>query len=141
MHDVFYRYGFNEVAGNFQENNFGKGGKDNDAVIANAQDGSGYAMARTCSTCVVYDINKAFYSSPLCSYDNVSFPTPPDGSHGKMRMYIWDVTNPMRDGDLESGIIVSFVPSYCRGCALPPRCTNCPWNDLPTRSTNIRMAS
>ncbi|CAG8789579.1 16320_t:CDS:2, partial [Acaulospora morrowiae] len=41
IHDLFYRYGFNEVAGNFQEDNNGKGGKGKDAVIANAQDGSG----------------------------------------------------------------------------------------------------
>ncbi|CAG8601888.1 11685_t:CDS:2 [Ambispora leptoticha] len=80
VHDLFYRYGFNEVAGNFQQNNFGKGGKDKDAVIANAQDGSGY--------------------------NNANFATPPDGQHGKMRMYVWDVVNPWRDGDLEAGIII-----------------------------------
>jgi len=39
---LFYRYGFDEVSGNFQQYNFGKGGKEGDAVIANAQDGSGY---------------------------------------------------------------------------------------------------
>ena len=42
VHDLYYRYGFDEVAGNFQQYNFGRGGKENDAVIANAQDGSGY---------------------------------------------------------------------------------------------------
>lgn len=41
-HDLFYRYGFDEQSGNFQQHNFGKGGKEGDAVIANAQDGSGY---------------------------------------------------------------------------------------------------
>ncbi|KAF9108770.1 Fungalysin/Thermolysin Extracellular metalloproteinase 5 [Mortierella sp. GBA35] len=66
VHDVFYHYGFNEEAGNFQENNFGKGGAEKDAVIANAQDGSGY--------------------------NNANFATPPDGQHGKMRMYVWDVS-------------------------------------------------
>lgn len=81
VHDLFYRYGFNEVAGNFQQNNHGKGGREGDPVIANAQDGSGY--------------------------NNANFATPPDGQHGKMRMYVWDISNPWRDGDLESGIIVS----------------------------------
>ncbi|KAG0235758.1 Fungalysin/Thermolysin Extracellular metalloproteinase 5 [Actinomortierella wolfii] len=80
IHDVFYDYGFDEVAGNFQQNNFGRGGEDGDAVIANAQDGSGY--------------------------NNANFATPPDGQHGKMRMYVWDITDPMRDGDLEAGIII-----------------------------------
>ncbi|KAF9360145.1 Fungalysin/Thermolysin Extracellular metalloproteinase 5 [Mortierella sp. AD094] len=80
VHDVFHHYGFDEESGNFQENNFGRGGLGNDAVIANAQDGSGY--------------------------NNANFATPPDGQHGKMRMYVWDVTDPARDGDLESGIII-----------------------------------
>ncbi|KAF9418115.1 Fungalysin/Thermolysin Extracellular metalloproteinase 5 [Podila epigama] len=80
VHDVFYHYGFDEESGNFQENNFGRGGLENDAVIANAQDGSGY--------------------------NNANFATPPDGKHGKMRMYVWDITEVARDGDLESGIII-----------------------------------
>ncbi|KAG9303280.1 hypothetical protein G9A89_013606 [Geosiphon pyriformis] len=80
IHDLFYRYGFNEIAGNFQQNNYGKGGKDKDAVIANAQDGSGY--------------------------NNANFATPPDGQHAKMRMYVWDVVDPWRDGDFEAGIII-----------------------------------
>ncbi|KAG8830292.1 Fungalysin/Thermolysin Extracellular metalloproteinase 5 [Serendipita sp. 399] len=42
IHDIYYRYGFDEISGNFQQYNFEKGGKENDAVIANAQDGSGY---------------------------------------------------------------------------------------------------
>ncbi|KAJ1925827.1 hypothetical protein IWQ60_004314 [Tieghemiomyces parasiticus] len=80
VHDLFYRYGFNEKAGNFQDNNFGKGGQGGDAVIANAQDGSGY--------------------------NNANFATPPDGRHGKMRMYVWNGIQPNRDGDLESGIVI-----------------------------------
>lgn len=42
IHDLFYMYGFDEVAGNFQQSNGDKGGAGGDAVIANAQDGSGY---------------------------------------------------------------------------------------------------
>jgi hypothetical protein len=76
---LFFRYGFNEVAGNFQEEN-AVGGIGGDAVIANAQDGSGY--------------------------NNANFATPPDGQHGKMRMYVWNVVSPMRDGDLEAGIVI-----------------------------------
>lgn len=45
VHDLYYRYGFDEVSGNFQQHNFGRGGRENDAVIANAQDGSGYNNA------------------------------------------------------------------------------------------------
>jgi extracellular elastinolytic metalloproteinase len=71
------------VSGNFQIDNYGNGGLGNDAVIANAQDGSGF--------------------------NNANFATPPDGRNGKMRMYIWDEATPMRDGDLEAGIIVHEV--------------------------------
>ncbi|GJJ14226.1 hypothetical protein Clacol_008488 [Clathrus columnatus] len=39
-HDFLYLYGFNEVSGNYQQNNFGRGGLENDAVIANGQDGA-----------------------------------------------------------------------------------------------------
>jgi extracellular elastinolytic metalloproteinase len=80
MHDVFWQFGFDEPSGNFQEDNANRGGEGNDAVIAFAQDGTGYS--------------------------NANMMTPPDGARPTMRMYIWDVTNPMRDGDLEPGIII-----------------------------------
>jgi extracellular elastinolytic metalloproteinase len=80
IHDVFWHYGFDEPSGNFQENNFGRGGLGNDAVQANCQDGSGY--------------------------NNANFATPPDGQRPRMRMYIWSRTTPYRDGDLDSGIII-----------------------------------
>ena len=41
IHDLHYLYGFNEAAGNFQQNNYGKGGQGNDRLDADAQDGSG----------------------------------------------------------------------------------------------------
>jgi len=80
VHDLYYRYGFDEVSGNFQQYNFGRGGAENDAVIANAQDGSGY--------------------------NNANFMTPPDGQNGRCRMYLWNLATPFRDGDLEAGIVI-----------------------------------
>ncbi|KNE70235.1 hypothetical protein AMAG_15202 [Allomyces macrogynus ATCC 38327] len=71
-HDLSYQYGFDEVSGNFQVNNFGKGGKGNDAVIANLQDKSGT--------------------------DNANFVTPPDGQQPTTRQYIFTKTTPTRDG-------------------------------------------
>ena len=67
MHDIWYQYGFNEVGGNFQENNYGRGGTANDGVIADAQDGSGT--------------------------NNANFATPADGTRPRMQMYLW--TNPL----------------------------------------------
>lgn len=63
LHDFSYRYGFDEMAGNFQANNYGKGGLGDDPIMANAQDGSGY--------------------------NNANFSAPPDGMRGKMQMYLW----------------------------------------------------
>ena len=33
MHDIWYHHGFDEVSGNFQDNNYGNGGTDSDIVI------------------------------------------------------------------------------------------------------------
>ncbi len=65
MHDLSYRYGFDEAAGNYQQNNYGRGGDAGDAVQADAQDGSGT--------------------------NNANFSAPPDGESGRMQMYIWTV--------------------------------------------------
>ncbi len=63
MHDLTYGYGFDDVAGNFQVNNYGRGGLGNDAVRADAIDGSGN--------------------------NNANFGTPPDGSPPRMQMFRW----------------------------------------------------
>lgn len=79
IHDKLYLHGFTEAAGNFQTNNFGKGGAGNDAVLAEAQDGGGT--------------------------NNANFATPSDGSKPRMQMYLWTQTTPSRDGDLDSDIV------------------------------------
>jgi extracellular elastinolytic metalloproteinase len=68
LHDVSYRYGFDEKAGNFQYNNYGRGGLGRDFVSANAQDASGL---------------------PEPSSNNANMATPPDGISGRMQMYLW----------------------------------------------------
>ncbi len=62
-HDVLYGYGFDEAAGNFQENNYGRGGVGGDPVQADAQDGSGL--------------------------NNANFLTLTDGNDPRMQMYEW----------------------------------------------------
>jgi len=63
IHDVFYQYGFDEVSGNFQENNYGNGGEGGDYVRAEAIDGNGS--------------------------NNANFGTPPDGARPRKQMYYW----------------------------------------------------
>jgi extracellular elastinolytic metalloproteinase len=74
MHDVFYRLGFTEAAGNFQESpifstgTHSGGNSANDAVLAQAQDGGGT--------------------------NNANFLTTPDGTPGQMQMYLWTASFP-----------------------------------------------
>ena len=67
VHDISYQYGFDEVSGNFQTNNLNRGGAPNDAVIAEAQDGSGM--------------------------NNANFSVGADGFAPRMQMYLWE-SNP-----------------------------------------------
>lgn len=75
-HDVWYNYGFDEPSGNFQADNFNRGGTGNDYLNAEAQDGSG--------TC------------------NANFSTSSDGLNPRMQMY--GCGN--RDGDFDNMVIV-----------------------------------
>lgn len=66
IHDITYLAGFNEVAGNFQNNNYGNGGVDSDYVVAHSLDGSGT--------------------------NNANFTLTTDGTNGNMNMFKWDVS-------------------------------------------------
>jgi hypothetical protein len=80
IHDVLWKFGFDEPSGNFQANNMSRGGIGNDFVYADAQDGSGT--------------------------NNANFYTPTDGSNSRMQMYIWDrPTDYDADSDFDNGII------------------------------------
>jgi hypothetical protein len=68
LHDLLYQYGFDEASGNFQENNYGRGGLGSDSVNADAQDGS--------------------------ATDNANFSTPPEpngpfSTNPRMQMFEW----------------------------------------------------
>ncbi|MBP6694179.1 MAG: M36 family metallopeptidase [Saprospiraceae bacterium] len=66
IHDIFYQYGFNESAGNFQTTNYSSQGLGNDHVQADAMDGSGV--------------------------NNANFNTPVDGTAPRMQMFLWNGT-------------------------------------------------
>lgn len=63
MHDWYYDSGFNEAAGNAQDNNFGRGGVALDSIKGQAQDFSGFS--------------------------NANMLTPADGGRPRMRMYVF----------------------------------------------------
>lgn len=64
VHDIYYKYGFDEASGNFQETNFTGTGSAGDPVDADVQDGSGV--------------------------NNANFGTPGDGGNPRMQMFLWD---------------------------------------------------
>ncbi|MGD9795362.1 MAG: M36 family metallopeptidase, partial [Acidimicrobiia bacterium] len=80
IHDVLYRFGFDEASGNFQVNNYGRGGLGGDAVKAEAQNGG--------------------------SVNNANFTTFPDGFAPRMQMYLFDPANPDRSGSLDSSVVI-----------------------------------
>jgi extracellular elastinolytic metalloproteinase len=85
VHDVFYRYGFTEPSGNFQANNYGRGGIGGDYVRCEAQDGGG--------------VNNANFSTPAA-----------DGGAPRMQMYLW---NPA--GGLQPNFVTVDPPSTAAG--------------------------
>jgi len=80
MHDQLYELGFTEAAGNYQKDNFGRGGLGSDAIQADAQDGSGV--------------------------NNANFTPSPDGVPGRIQMFVFTGPDPDRDGDFDAEIIL-----------------------------------
>lgn len=80
MHDRLYDLGFTEAAGNFQKDNFGRGGLGNDHLLADAQDGSGV--------------------------NNANFTFTYDGESPRIQMYVFDGARPNRDGDFDAEVVL-----------------------------------
>ncbi|PZG19953.1 metalloprotease, partial [Micromonospora craterilacus] len=83
IHDVSYRYGFDEASGNFQANNYGRGGVGGDYVRAEAADGGG--------------TNNANFSTPAA-----------DGGTPRMQMYLW----PGNQFGAQNQVVVDGVGSF-----------------------------
>ncbi|MFN0151091.1 MAG: M36 family metallopeptidase [bacterium] len=79
LHDVLYEHGFDEAAGNFQENNYGRGGVAGDAVLVEVQEG-------------------AFTNG-------VTVSTPIDGVAPRLQLALFTLTTPRRDSALESYVV------------------------------------
>lgn len=80
IHDRLYELGFTEAAGNFQQDNFGRGGVGGDAVQADAQDGG--------------DVN------------NANFGTPPEGTAPRMQMHVFTPATPDRDACFDAEVVL-----------------------------------
>jgi subtilisin-like proprotein convertase family protein len=100
LHDFIYHYGFDERNGNFQADNFGRGGLGSDYVLVDAQD-----MSR---------INGA------------SFSAPPDGQRPRMQLHLWNSGGGLYDSGLDNGVIAH---EYAHGISIrltgSPATSNC----------------
>ncbi|MEM1319967.1 MAG: M36 family metallopeptidase [Bacteroidota bacterium] len=67
LHDIAYSYGFDEPAGNFQQNNYGKGGIGADPIFAQAQS----------------QFNQG-------TRNNANFEPTPEGFAPRINMFLWD---------------------------------------------------
>ncbi|KAF2875784.1 extracellular metallo proteinase MEP [Massariosphaeria phaeospora] len=123
-HDLLHKLGFNERAGNFELNNNGDGGKGGDFVILNSQDGSGM--------------------------NNAGFISSPDGTPGRMKMFMFDNTTPHRDSCFDSGVVIHEythgLSSRLTGGPTNPNCLNTAeaggmgegWSDFYANAIRIR---
>jgi hypothetical protein len=98
VHDLTYQYGFDEASGNFQVNNYGRGGVGGDDVRCEAQDGSG--------------TNNANFSTPAN-----------DGGRPRMQMFLWPglqfgLPNALTV-DSPSGAAGTYPGSYARFTPAP----------------------
>ena len=93
MHDWAYGFGFDEPSGNFQEDNFGRGGSGGDPVLAEAQDGWDFG----CADGVAPDPDRC--------QNNAFFGTPADGLNPRMQMYMWAPGRPYRDGSMDGDVV------------------------------------
>jgi len=76
LHDWFYDSGFNELSGNAQSNNFGRGGLGGDELRAEADDYNGF--------------------------NNANMLTPADGGHPRLQMFLWQPGPPYQKVEVQS---------------------------------------
>ncbi|KXN84354.1 Extracellular metalloproteinase NpI [Leucoagaricus sp. SymC.cos] len=89
MHDFAFKYGFQEKQGNFQEDNFGKGGA---TTIASGSDGGGDPVQVS-----IFDTS---------GRNNAVFSTPPDGISPTARFFFFQINGVTRDSAFANDVMV-----------------------------------
>ena len=114
IHDVLWRYGFDDASGNFQVNNYGRGGTGGDHVRAEAQDGSG--------------TNNANFNTPAA-----------DGNPPRMQMFLWPGNQLGRQNQVVVAGVGEFGAAWARFG--PPATTAGTSGPIVLASGNGRNAS
>jgi hypothetical protein len=87
-HDLFWHIGFNEAAGNYQKQNFGRGGLGGDPIYTYAQFGIQQTFGAT--------FNNAFYTTQ----------GPEDGSPAMIAMFLGAGNDGFTDGSLDAEVMI-----------------------------------
>jgi extracellular elastinolytic metalloproteinase len=82
LHDRWYEAGFDEASGNAQQNNYGRGGRGGDPILAEGNDSSGT--------------------------DNANMSTPADGASPRMQMYEFLGPNPLPSRTSNFEALITF---------------------------------
>ncbi|MEO8275838.1 MAG: M36 family metallopeptidase [Thermoanaerobaculia bacterium] len=92
LHDIWYSFGFDELSGNAQTDNYGRGGAGNDAVLAEGQDHSGL--------------------------DNANIAVPADGSKARMQLFVFSAGGslaPTRDSTIDMTVLTHEIAHVMSG--------------------------
>ncbi len=94
-HDKLYALGFTEAAGNFQTDNFGRGGVGDDPVWAQNEDSS---------------VDNISDPTDGVQFNNANFSTPPDSEsatfYPTMQMYLFNGVSPALNGSLDAEVVL-----------------------------------
>jgi len=86
FHDRLYQFGFDEAAGNFQHDNFGRGGRDTDRMRVEIWNGR--------------------YAPPYGQYNQANITVLNDGNQPRMQLYMFNYTGSDRDSALDAEVVL-----------------------------------
>jgi hypothetical protein len=98
IHDILWHHGFREADGNFQVNNYGAGGIGNDPMLIEIFNGGGSNNANATLTA--------------------------DGTSPRMQLYVWNMTDPAREGSFDAGVIGATYMQSTQGRLAGTECLN-----------------
>ncbi|WP_293368972.1 M36 family metallopeptidase [Nevskia sp.] len=141
LHDIYYDRGLNEAAGNAQTVNYGRGGEEGDAILAEGQDASGRNNANMLTPADGGSPRMQMYlfDGPITGSVNVTAPAAGPGlvfSTASFGPQVFDVTAPIAAASERAG--VSPTDGCAGGQALPITGTTLP--ALPDRNLRGRIA-
>jgi len=106
LHDYWYDSGFDEASGVAQVSNYGRGGKEGDPILAEAQDGADFGKT-----------------------DNARMTTFADGTSPRLEMYLWRSgrlgREPARDSSIDAMIVAHEWGHYLHHRLLPCTTPSC----------------